>query len=138
MIAKCQLKCTLTAMADVMTDPAALGRELADARAARGESFKTVANNAGVSAAYLQKLERGQVESPSPRILRQLAVHLEISYERLMELAGYETPRPVKPNRTPLGRALKSARLSESEERSVAAFVELLVGQRETVLRRRT
>lgn len=111
-------------------DPQTLGRELAHARAARSQSLKTVASGAGISAAYLQKLERGRVESPSPRILQALARHLDLPYERLMQLAGYAEPKIEAPRGGLLGHALKSADLSHGEERAVAAFVELLVNQR--------
>jgi len=124
-------------MGDEVGDPGQLGRELADARAEVRESLKTAANAAGVSAAYLQKLERGQVESPSPRILRALGGHLNIPYRRLMELAGYEVPARTNANQGALGRTLASASLSQSEERAVAAFVEHLVDRREPGARRR-
>lgn len=117
-------------------DSQALGRELADARAARSASLKAVGLAAQISAAYLQKLERGLVESPSPRILRALAEHLELPYERLMRLAGYTTPTPEPRGTGMLTQALRSARLSHGEERAVAAFVELLVNQRERPARR--
>ncbi len=113
-----------------MGDPAQLGREFADARAEVHESLKTVAVAAGVSAAYLQKLERGQVETPSPRILRALGAHLNIPYRRLMELAGYEVPARANAIQGALGRTLATASLSQSEERAVAAFVEHLVDRR--------
>ena len=112
-------------------DAAALGRELADARSAKSESLKTVGTAAGISAAYLQKLERGQVESPSPRILQALAAYLDLSYERLMRLAGYVVPSVEQQVAGALGQRLSSARLSQSEERAVAAFVDLLLDERE-------
>jgi transcriptional regulator with XRE-family HTH domain len=111
-------------------DSEALGRELADARAARGTSLKTVSSGAGISAAYLQKLERGQVESPSPRILLALSEQLDVKYERLMRLAGYAVPDSRAEPAGALGQRLASASLSQSEEQAVAAFVELLVSQR--------
>jgi transcriptional regulator with XRE-family HTH domain len=50
------------------------------------------AEEAGVSTAYVQKLERGEVNSPSPHKLRDLAEALGISFEEVMRLAGYATP----------------------------------------------
>jgi transcriptional regulator with XRE-family HTH domain len=47
-----------------------------------------------MSATYLQKLERGEVESPSPHRLHSLASVLDVSYTDLMELAGYIVPSP--------------------------------------------
>jgi len=66
-----------------------LGRKIGSAREERGESLQVVAQAAKISASYLQKLERGVVNSPSPRVLRRLAAVLELAYLRLMELAGY-------------------------------------------------
>ena len=124
-----QLLFTINTVTDER-DSAVLGRELADARANRGSSLKTVSTVAGISAAYLQKLERGQVESPSPRILRSLAQHLDLPYERLMRLAGYALPSPEPLQTAGLAHVLKDARLTQGEEQAVAAFVELLINQR--------
>lgn len=45
-----------------------------------------------ISAAYLQKLERGDVQSPSPFILHELSHALTIPYSTIMECAGYVYP----------------------------------------------
>ena len=79
-------------------DPGQLGRELSSARRAAGRSLRDVADAAEISATYLQKLERSQVDEPSPKILQRLATALNIGYGRLMQLAGYEAP----PDRRPL------------------------------------
>lgn len=105
-----------------------LGAELSSARARAGRSLRDVASASGISAAYLQKLERSQVSEPSPRILRNLAVCLGISYGRLMKAAGYEAP--IHSQVDPLARKLAASRLTDAEERAVAAFIEHLVAQR--------
>lgn len=110
--------------------PGRLARELAGARAAARRSLRDVAGASGISAAYLQKLERGQVEEPSPKILSRLAEQLGLDYRRLMELSGYEVPAP-KRHLDALASKLASAALTETEERSVAAFIEHLVAQRQ-------
>jgi HTH-type transcriptional regulator, competence development regulator len=61
---------------------------LRKAREYKDVSLETVAAPAKISAAHLHKLERGGVDSPSPRVLVRLAVVLEVSYPRLMELPG--------------------------------------------------
>lgn len=71
-----------------------LGEKLKEVRDVKQLSLAAVAGPAGMSATYLQKLERGEVESPSPHRLHALAVTLDISYTDLMELAGYIVPDP--------------------------------------------
>jgi transcriptional regulator with XRE-family HTH domain len=112
----------------VSTPNVRLGAELSDARAAADRSLRSVAEEADISAAYLQKLERGAVATPSPKILRRLAIVLGLHYDRLMGLAGFAPPSSVA--RTPLEAKLASAELTEVEERSVAAFVEVLIAMR--------
>ena len=61
-------------------------------RLLQGLSLKAAADRANISATYLQKLERGDVKSPSPHVLHQLAEAYNYPYARLMELAGYIYP----------------------------------------------
>lgn len=88
-----------------------------------------MAGASDISAAYLQKLERGQVEEPSPRILHRLATQLDVDYRRLMTLAGYEVPRRREAP-SPLNARFADASLTEAEEKAVAAFIDHLVAQR--------
>lgn len=111
-------------------DAKTLGRELASARLAARRSLRDVAGESEISAAYLQKLERGQVEEPSPRILQRLSNALRVDYSRLMQLAGYKLPSSRRPS-SPLATRFADARLTEAEERAVAAFIDHLVQQRE-------
>jgi transcriptional regulator with XRE-family HTH domain len=69
-----------------------LGNEIHRVRQLRGLSLNAAAQPAGVSAAYLQKLERNQVESPSPHRLQRLAEVLGVEYADLFQLAGYPLP----------------------------------------------
>lgn len=108
----------------------AMGRELAHAREAAGRSLADVAQSAGISTAYLHKLEHGRVNSPSPKVLYRLSQALEVPYARLMDLAGYVPAdlmpaRPTAPDGDPL-----FAELSEAEWRAVRAFVEHLIATR--------
>jgi transcriptional regulator with XRE-family HTH domain len=66
-----------------------LGSELHKVRKLRGLSLKAVAEPAGMSTTYLQKLERDGVKSPSPHRLRRLAETLELDFSDLFVLAGY-------------------------------------------------
>lgn len=82
---------TTMEVARVHTPENRLGTRLRAVRELKGWSLKTTADGAGLSAAYVQKLERGEVSAPSPHKLRSLADTLEIPYFELMQLAGYAT-----------------------------------------------
>ena len=66
-------------------------RAQAGARGARivgGEA----ARSAGISAAYLNRLENDAVKKPSPHVLHQLSEALTVPYAELMRLSGYPCP----------------------------------------------
>lgn len=104
---------------------AELGPTLRSAREISGKSLKAVAGPAGISPAYLMKLERGEVTSPSPHILHRLARQLGIAYTDLMRLAGYVVPEPDGQRNGVLAQALSSQDLTEEEARAVAAFLKV-------------
>jgi transcriptional regulator with XRE-family HTH domain len=106
-----------------------LGTQLRDVRTLRGDSLRSVAAGTGISAAYLLKLEQGQVTTPSPHVLLNLAKHYDVSYLSLMALAGYATDDD--PEREParvgvLAEALAAQDLTPEEERAMTAFLSSL------------
>ena len=111
-----------------------LGTEIQKARVKRGASLDAVAKPAKISAAYLHKLERGVVNTPSPRVLGRLAAALEVSYLHLMELAGYldeaqvAEARKREPTRSP--HPLEGQELTQEEWREVGAFIKDLIARR--------
>ena len=111
-----------------------LGKELQSARQATGRSLESVANPAKISAAYLHKLERGNVDNPSPRVLARIAAVLEISYLHLMELAGYLDEAQlarVRVREAPTGpHPLAGQHLSPKEWQAVGAFIKELIARR--------
>lgn len=109
-----------------------LGQELKAVRQVRGLSLVAVSAPAKISAAYLQKLERGVVKNPSPRVLMRLAEVLECEYDRLMGLAGYAPLAKERPQRkaTFLEAALRNEQLTDDEQRAVVAFIAYLKGIR--------
>lgn len=108
-----------------------LGDRLREVRQIRGLSLKAVAEPAKISIAYLQKLEGGDVQQPSPNVLHRLAGVLEIPYPLLMELAGYVVPETDGMlAATTFDHALSSSDLSEEERKAVAAFIAHLRDQR--------
>ncbi len=68
-----------------------LGEYLANIRTTKQLSLREVeeAANGIVSNAYLSQLEHGRISKPSPNILHCLAQVYGVSYETLMEKAGY-------------------------------------------------
>jgi transcriptional regulator with XRE-family HTH domain len=72
--------------------PPSLGTVLKQAREVRELSAIEGARAAGISAAYLSKLENGAVKRPSPHVLHQLSEALAVPYAELMRLTGYRVP----------------------------------------------
>jgi transcriptional regulator with XRE-family HTH domain len=109
-----------------------LGTELNGARASSGKSLEGVAGPAGISATYLQKLERGRVKSPSPRVLARLADVLGIPYLCLMQLAGYldAAQAAEAANRPPAPHPLQDSALDADEWRAVADLIKALKARR--------
>jgi HTH-type transcriptional regulator, competence development regulator len=70
-----------------------LADELRELRERRGLTLRVLSEGTGISNAYLNQLENDKVKEPSPNILAKLADFYEISYTRLMELAGYAVPK---------------------------------------------
>lgn len=116
----------------------ALGALLKSSRQGKKLSLAATARPARISPAYLQKLELGSVKNPSPRVLHRVAGVLELSYTRLMELAGYampdsnisteETTPGGKPGEGRLAASIEA--LSPEEQQAVAAFITYLKAQR--------
>src|SRR6476646_2592437 len=69
-----------------------LGLMLRQAREVRGLTASDAARAAGISAAYLSKLESDAVKKPSPQVLHQLSEALAVPYAELMRLSGYRVP----------------------------------------------
>ncbi|HET9345376.1 MAG TPA: helix-turn-helix domain-containing protein [Candidatus Limnocylindrales bacterium] len=68
------------------------GMLLRQAREVRELSSSDAARAAGISAAYLNKLESDAVKKPSPHVLHQLSEALSVPYTELMRLSGYPVP----------------------------------------------
>jgi len=68
------------------------GNVLRQAREVRELSAVDAARAAGISAAYLSKLENDAVKKPSPHVLLQLSEALTVPYAELMRLSGYRVP----------------------------------------------
>ncbi|MFC1574941.1 helix-turn-helix domain-containing protein [Gemmatimonadota bacterium] len=109
-----------------------MGTALRERRKACKASLDTIAGEARISAPYLLKLERGEVNSPSPRVLARIARAVDIPYLRLMEMAGYldEEDFAALEDRAPVPHPLAGQALSKEEWQQVGAFIASLVAQR--------
>jgi transcriptional regulator with XRE-family HTH domain len=65
---------------------------LRQARQVRELTALEAARSAGISPAYLSKLENGAVKRPSPHVLHQLSEALRVPYAELMRASGYQVP----------------------------------------------
>jgi transcriptional regulator with XRE-family HTH domain len=102
-----------------------LGSQLQRVRKLRNLSLKAAAEPAGISPAYLQKLERGLVKSPSPKVLHGLSESLNIPYSTLMKLAGYIVPDGDKDRGSSnvLALALSSEELTDDEVEVLSRYL---------------
>ena len=109
--------------------PSALGSLLADLRKAKGFSLREVEEATGkaVSNAYLSQLEKGRIKKPSPNVLHSLAEVYSVSYEALMDKAGYLTASEARGRgrRTRLA-AFTIADLTAEEEEELLKYLAFL------------
>ncbi|HLE58154.1 MAG TPA: helix-turn-helix domain-containing protein [Candidatus Limnocylindria bacterium] len=100
-----------------------IGRVLRQARAIRELSAVDAARAAGISAAYLSKLERDAVKRPSPHVLHQLAEALGVPYVELMRLSGYRVPGETKANPIAAVSAALFADLDDDEREELVRYL---------------
>ena len=72
------------------------GSIIKQAREVRELSAGDAARAAGISAAYLSRLENDAVKKPSPHVLHALSEVLTVPYGDLMQLSGYRVPGEVE------------------------------------------
>ena len=79
---------------DDATTATSLGEHLQSLRLMLKEkkSVRQVAEDTGISNAYLSQLERSVTKNPSPHVLHKLAEYYQVPYETLMIAAGYMKP----------------------------------------------
>ncbi len=112
--------------AETTSKVSSLGSRLRQARDLRQQSISIIAKKAGISSAYLQKLEVGDVHQPSPNVLHVLSNALEIDYGELMRLAGYVVPNAgtsKQRRRNELTYALSSEELTDEEGQVLAEYL---------------
>jgi transcriptional regulator with XRE-family HTH domain len=104
-----------------------LGQYLASIRNDRDLSQRDVekATNKVVSNAYLSQIENDQIKKPSPNILHALAELYAVSYENLMERAGFVVPTRSRTSGQRHGRVATFAdhHLTPEEEKQLVQFL---------------
>jgi HTH-type transcriptional regulator, competence development regulator len=107
-----------------------LGQYLASIRADRKMTLRQVeeATKKQVSNAYLSQIENDQIQKPSPNILHALAELYVISFEKLMDMAGYLTSSSARAPGQRHGRAATFAEhnLSPEEEAQLLDFLKFI------------
>jgi transcriptional regulator with XRE-family HTH domain len=99
------------------------GALLRQAREVRELSGSDAARAAGISAAYLSKLETDGVKKPSPHVLHQLSEALDIPYADLMRLSGYPVPAASPSEVAPTIGAALFADLAEDERDELVEYL---------------
>jgi transcriptional regulator with XRE-family HTH domain len=100
-----------------------IGPVLRQARDVRELTAVEAARAAGISAAYLSKLENDAVKKPSPPVLLQLSEALAIPYAELMRLSGYRVPGESEPSATDTVGAALFADLSTDEREELLEYL---------------
>lgn len=100
-----------------------LGEYLKSVRRSLNLTLRDVeeATDKEVSNAYLSQLETGKISKPSPHILFALSTAFSVSYETLMERAGYIAPTQDRATGAKHGRAATFAieNLTPEEEQAL-------------------
>jgi transcriptional regulator with XRE-family HTH domain len=99
------------------------GAMLKRAREVRELSAVDAARAAGISAAYLSKLENDAVKKPSPQVLHQLSEALSVPYADLMRLSGYRVPGQPNANTTDTVGAALFAGLTDDERDELLEYL---------------
>ena len=108
------------------------GTLLRQAREVRGLSGSDAARAAGISAAYLSKLESDAVKTPSPHVLHQLSEALAVPYAELMRLSGYVLPGASDSEPGPTVGAALFADLTEDERDELLEYLAWYRSRRRT------
>lgn len=113
-----------------ISDDVTLGEYLASIRNDRKLSLRAVEEKTKkqVSNAYLSQIETGKIQQPSPNILHALSELYEISFESLMDKAGYITAASARQHEARHGRAATFAEhnLTPAEERELMQYLEFM------------
>ncbi len=102
-----------------------LGQYLASIRQDRGLTLRDVETQTEkeVSNAYLSQIENDKIKKPSPNVLHALAGVYKISYEQLMQMAGYVVSGRADDQRHGRIPTFAEHNLSEEEEAKLIEYL---------------
>lgn len=112
----------------------AFGSYLRQRRHTLGLSLQLLAQQTGVSASYLSRVERGLRNPPGPALLKRLAPVLQVEYTDLLHEAGHlpatlrELPRPYGLDTSEWQEALTS--LSNDDWDDVRVLIQTKIARR--------
>ena len=113
-----------------------LGHYLASIRNDRKMTLREVeeATNKQVSNAYLSQVEHDKIKKPSPNILHALAELYGISFENLMDMAGYIVSPTKRTNDERHGRVATFAEhnLTPEEESELMQYLQFIRSRNRT------
>lgn len=113
-----------------------LGQYLASIRSDRKLTLRQVeeATNKQISNAYLSQIENEKIQKPSPNVLHALAELYCISFENLMDFAGYLTSPTKRSDGERHGRAATFAEhnLTPQEESELMNYLQFMRSRKRT------
>jgi transcriptional regulator with XRE-family HTH domain len=109
-----------------------IGAVLRQSREVRELSVVDAARAAGISPAYLSKLENDAVKKPSPHVLHQLSEALAVPYAELMRLSGYRVPGETPTNGAGTVSAALFADLTDDERDELLEYLAWYRSRRRT------
>ena len=114
-----------------------LGQYLASIRTDRKMTLREVeeATNKQVSNAYLSQIENDKIQKPSPNILHALAELYGISFEKLMDMAGYFMSSTKRADGERHGRVATFAEhhLTPDEELELMQYLQFIRGRKRPI-----
>jgi HTH-type transcriptional regulator, competence development regulator len=100
-----------------------IGAALRQAREVRQMTAGDAARAAGISPAYLNRLENDTVKKPSPHVLHRLSEALTVPYADLLRLSGYRLPDGLEPDASGTVGAALFADLTEDERDELVEYL---------------
>lgn len=103
-----------------------LGEVLRKRRLQLGLSLRQVEDKTGISNAYLSQLETQKITQPTPSILRRISELYDLSYPRLLNLAGHPVPSLRNDNKVVFRTSQGLEEINKEEEKELLNYLRFL------------